>query len=187
MNKKHQTSTFKNMKHKLIFLLLTIALTACTVKQPVKKGAVIKIQNEFNSKEVSWFKNKGTGNIKGTAKFKSRNGELLYGEQFRIELMPYSLYTEERLSNIYPNKKSDYIYLEDGVPKFIPDPEAYHETIKTFCNKNGDFEFNNLPEGKYNVIAFMIRENQNVKTGGAMMQKITLSENQSKLIKMDNF
>ena len=82
------------MKHKLIFLLL-IVLIACTVKQPVKKGAVVKLQNDFNTDEVSWFKNKGTGNIKGTAKFKSRNGELLYGEQFKIELMPYSLYTDK--------------------------------------------------------------------------------------------
>lgn len=175
------------MKYKLIFILLTIVLAACTAKQPVKKGAVIKIQNVFNDKEVSWFKNKGTGNIKGTAKFKSRNGELLYGEQFSIELMPYSLYTEERLSNIYPNKNSGYIYLEDGVPKFIPDPEAYHETIKTYCDKNGDFEFNNLPKGKYYIIAFMIRENQSQKTGGAIMQKIMLSESRSKVIKMNNF
>jgi hypothetical protein len=187
LNKKSPNEHFQKMKHKLIFLLLTIVFIGCTAKQPLKKDAVIQVNNPFNDKEVSWFKNKGTGNIKGNAKFKSKNGELRYGEQFRVELMPYSLYAEERLGKIYANKNSDYIYLEDGIPKFTPDPEGYHETIKTFCNKNGDFEFNNLPEGKYYVIAFMIWENQTLKTGGAMMQKITLSESQSKVIKMVNY
>src|SRR6187431_1864356 len=157
------------MKHKLIFLLLTIAFIGCTTKQPIKKVAVIQINNSFNDKEVSWFKDKGTGSIKGNAKFKSKNGELQYGEQFRVELMPYCLYTEERLKNIYANKNLGYIYLEDGIPRFTPDPEGYHETIKTYCNKNGDFEFDNLPSGKYYVIAFMIWENKDVKTGGGIM------------------
>lgn len=175
------------MKHKLALLLFTILLTSCTIKQPSRKNSVITIQNNFDDKAVSWFKTKGTGNIIGTAKFKSKNGELRFGEEFRIELMPYCLYTEERLGNIYKNKKLGYVYLEDGVPKFIPDPEGYHETIKTFCDKEGKFQFNNLPAGKYYVIAFMIWENKDVKTGGGLMQKIELSQGESKGVEMRNF
>ena len=175
------------MKYKLILLLVTVLLSSCAVKQPEKEENIVTIKNSFDEKAISWFKNKGNGNIKGIAKFKSKTGELRFGEGFGIELMPFSLYTEERLGKIYKNKKSGFVYVEDGVPKFIPDPEGYHDTIKTSCDKEGNFEFNNLPPGKYYVIAFMIWENQNVKTGGALMKKIVLSESDSKVIKMDNF
>lgn len=175
------------MKYTLRLLLLVILLTNCATKQPVKKDAVIQIHNKFDENEVSWFKNKGAGSIKGNAKFKNKSGELRFGEEFRIELMPYSIYTEERLGKIYDNKKSGFVYLEDGIPKFIPDPEGYHETIKTFCNKQGDFEFNNLPPGKYYIIAFMFWEKQNIKTGGGLMKKIVLSESESAVIEMKNF
>jgi hypothetical protein len=176
------------MKHKLTFLLLiAILVSNCTAKKTEKTGQIITIQNNFDDQAVSWFKNTGTGSIKGIAKFKSKNGELRFGEEFRVELMPYSLYTEERLGKIYKTKKSGFIYLEDGIPKFTPDPAGYHETIKTFCDKEGKFEFKNLPPGKYYVIAFMLWENQNVKTGGGLMQKIVLSEGESEAIKMMNF
>jgi hypothetical protein len=112
---------------------------------------------------------------------------LRFGEEFRIELMPYSLHTEERLSNIYHNKESDFIYIENGVPKFFPDPESYHDTKKTMCNKNGEFEFDDLPKGEYYVIAFMLWKKENLNTGGALMRRIVLSENEQKAIDMRNY
>ncbi|RUT72112.1 hypothetical protein D0817_00370 [Flavobacterium cupreum] len=175
------------MKYKLTLFLVLLLASSCAVKKPKKKEDVITIQNSFDDKAVSWFTNTGTGTIKGLAKFKSKNGELRFGPEFRVELMPYSLYTEERLKKIYQNKKSGFIYLEDGVPKFTPDPEGYHKTIKTFCDKEGNFEFKNLPPGDYYIVAFMIWENQNVKTGGGLMQKVVLSDGESESVKMINF
>jgi Ca2+/Na+ antiporter len=175
------------MKYIFVLFLIAILSSGCSVKQPEKKENIITLKNNFDKNEVKWFKSKGNGNIKGNAKFKSKNGELRFGEGFGIELLPFSLYTEERLGKIYKNKKSGFVYVEDGVSKFIPNPEGYHDTIKTSCDKEGNFEFNNLPSGNYYVIAFMIWENQNVKTGGALMKKIVLSKSESKVIKMDNF
>lgn len=175
------------MKYKLTLLLLTLLVSSCAVKKTEKKEEIITIKNNFDDKAVSWFTNTGTGTIKGIAKFKSKSGELRFGAEFRVELMPYCLYTRERLENIYKNKKSGFIYLENGVPKFTPDPEGYHKTIKTFCDKEGNFEFKNLPAGGYYIVAFMIWENQNVKTGGGLMKKVILSEGESQSIKMMNF
>lgn len=175
------------MKYKLILFLLALLISSCTVKKAEKKEEIITLQNSFDDKAVSWFTNTGTATIKGIAKFKSKNGELRFGEEFRVELMPYCLYSRERLQKIYQNKKSGFIYLENGVPKFTPDPEGYHKTIKTFCDKEGKFEFNNLPAGKYYIVAFMIWENQTVKTGGGLMKKVVLSEGESESIKMLNF
>jgi hypothetical protein len=173
------------MKYKLPLLIIGFLLISCSNKQKKSDNTPIKIVNKFNNKDVKWFKIKGNGTIKGIAKFKSKNGNLRFGKDFRIELMPNCLYTEERLNKIYNNKDSGYVYVEDGIPKFTPDPEGYHDTKKTMSNEKGEFEFNNLPLGDYYVIAFMLWD----KTGGGIMRRVTLSEidNDSKIIEMVNF
>lgn len=60
---------------------------------------------------------------------------MCFGEEFRIELMFYFIYIEECLGKIYDNKKLGFVYLEDGIFKFIFDFEGYYEMIKIFCNK----------------------------------------------------
>ena len=170
------------VKNKVLLIVIGFLLCHCTgIKKDIDKPIVIV--NLFDANEVNWFKSKGTGSIKGIAKFKSKDGELRYGEEFRIELMPKCLYTEERLSKIYPSKNSGFIYVEDGIPTFTPDPKEYHDTLKTMCNKDGEFEFQQLPEGEYYVIAFMLWGN----TGGGIMQHLVLSEGETKVIEMTNF
>ncbi|ELR73629.1 hypothetical protein C900_02714 [Fulvivirga imtechensis AK7] len=156
------------------------------------RNTPVPVMSDFNSDEVGWFKNSGNSVIKGSAKFKSKTGEIRFGKEFRIELMPVAAYTEERLNKIYGSKNTGYVYLEDGVPKFIPDPAGYHETIKTMCDENGEFEFTNLPKGEYYVIAFMIWDSETSeettrKTGGGMMQRLALTDGESKVIEMSNF
>jgi len=158
-------------------------LLSCSVKKAVQTDNPIKIENSFDDEVLKWFKSKGTGTIKGVAKFKSKSGELRYGKDFRIELMPYCEYSEERLGHIYKKKKAGFIHVEDGVPKFTPDPEAYHETIKVMCNEQGEFEYKELPEGKYYLIAFMLWDN----TGGGIMRRLKLSEGEAKFVEMVNF
>lgn len=150
----------------------------------------IPVLSEFDS--VGWFESKGKGTIKGNAKFKSKSGEVRFGGTFGIELMPTSAYTVERLTKIYNNSESGFVHVLDGVPRFIPDPLGYHKTRKTTCDENGDFEFNNLPDGTYYVIAFMIwdvesPESNIKKDGGGVMKRITLGENESLTIEMSNF
>lgn len=172
------------MKYNLLFVLIIgFLFFGCSHTQKNKKDTPIRMVNKFNSEEVKWFKTKGNGSIKGIAKFKSKNGDLRFGEEFRVELMPGCLYTEERLNKIYKSKNSGYVFIEDGIPQFTPDPEEYHETKKTMCNHKGEFEFNNLPAGEYYIIAFMLWN----KTGGGIMQHVVLSQNESKIIEMINF
>ncbi|WP_124980470.1 hypothetical protein [Nonlabens xiamenensis] len=165
----------------ILFFILAV-LFSCSDKK-TKKEIVIDIKNEFKDEDVKWFKNDGTSSIRGIAKFKSINGDIRFGKEFRIELNPYSAYTKERLNHIYKNDDSGYVNIESGIPKFNPDPEGYHQTRKVMCDENGEFEFKNLPEGDYYVIAFMLWD----KTGGGIMRHITLSNDQTKIIEMTNF
>ncbi|WP_299241676.1 hypothetical protein [uncultured Aquimarina sp.] len=168
------------MRYTLFFL--AVIFCSCTDKT-TKNETTITIQNEFNEDDVSWFRNTGASTIKGIAKFKSKSGDIRFGKDFRIELNPYSAYTKERLNHIYKNDDSGYVYIENGIPKFIPDPEGYHKTRKIMCNEKGEFEFNDLPAGDYYVIAFMLWD----ETGGGIMQHIKLSDNETKVIEMINF
>jgi len=171
------------MKFKFSLILIGALLFSCSIKKMPQTDGPIKIEQPFNVEAVNWFTTKGQGTIKGIAKFKSKSGELRYGKDFRIELMPYCLYSEERLGHIYRKKKSGFVHVEDGIPKFTPDPEGYHETIKVMCNEAGEFEFSELPAGEYYIIAFMLWDN----TGGGIMRRLTLSEGEEKSVEMMNF
>lgn len=148
----------------------------------------VPVQSDFDEEEIAWFKQKGSGSISGLAKFKSREGEVRFGDQFVVELMPVGSYTVERLGRIYGNPDSGSVYLQDGIPRFIPDPEAYHTTIKTVCDAEGRFEFTNLPKGEYYAIAFMIwDEEEKGKLGGGIMRRVNLAEGVSETLEMVNF
>lgn len=151
----------------------------------------IPVLSDFDVNTDEWLENSGNGTIKGTAKFKSQSGEIRFGDSFGIELMPTSPYTEERLSKIYGNEESGHVSLSDGIFRFIPDPSGYHATRKTTCDKNGAFEFKNLPSGTYYIVAFMIWEDDSNsaggKLGGGIMQRIELGQNEKQTIDMSNF
>ena len=151
----------------------------------------VPVSNEFEVDAEQWLLSSGDGNISGVAKFKSKKGAIHFGNSFNIELMPSTPYTEERLTKIYGNQNSGSIYMADGVPRFIPDPHAYHMTRKTTCDAQGAFEFKDLAKGSYYIVAFMIWEEETegamVKKGGGIMQRIELKEGEKTHIKMNNF
>lgn len=171
------------MKSLLLSFTIIFLCFSCSSVKKTDSNTPIQITSQFDNNEVRWFKTKGNGTIKGIAKFKSKKGEIRFGKTFRIELMPSCSYTKERLQHIYNSKKSGYVYVEDGIPKFIPDPDGYHDTIKTMCNDKGEFEFNNLPSGNYYIIAFMLWDS----TGGGIMQHVSLSKGELKSVEMLNF
>jgi hypothetical protein len=66
-------SVIQQIKYKLILITSLLLIVGCAVKEINKKDTTITIKKVFDDKEVSWFKNKGNGHIKGIAKFKSKN------------------------------------------------------------------------------------------------------------------
>lgn len=156
------------------------------------KNTPIPIVNNFEEDEITWFSKKGSGIIKGVAKFKSTNEEIRYGSDFWVELMPFTPYTQERLKHIYQNGESGFVNVKDGLIRAIPDPEGYHKTIKVMCDENGEFELDNLPGGDYYVIAFMLwdertAEGDLIKDGGGIMKRILLGEGEKQTIELVNF
>lgn len=150
----------------------------------------IPMENDWDSEKVAWYFEKGKGTIKGVAKLKTKEGKILLGSDYTIELLPKSPYTEERLSTIYQSSMGGVVYLKDGVPKFVPDPKEYHNNKATKCNEKGEFEFTNLPKGEYYVIAFMMKDGDDIyrtPVGAGIMQYVALTNVEEQSVELNNF
>lgn len=168
-----------NMKKKslnvLSFTFLLLSPFACS-QEP------IQLKTPFNLDEVKWVKKVGNSSIHGKASLKLKNNETKGCAGFGVELLPVAKYSSERILNIYGNNDQGKILIEGTIPKFTPDPKEYHDmVIKTKCNSNNEFTFNNISAGEYYVIGFIIWDiNENdkaVKTGGAVMKKVKVAPN----------
>lgn len=142
----------------------------------------IQLKNTFNLDEVKWVKTVGNSSIHGKAFLKLKNNESKGCADFSVELLPIAKYSNERILKTYGNNDHGQILIEDNPPKFTPDAKEYHDmVIKTKCNANNEFSFNNISDGEYYVIGFIIWDkNENgtaAKTGGAVMNKVKVSPN----------
>ena len=140
----------------------------------------IQLENTFNIDDVKWVKTVGNSSIHGKAFLNLKNNETKGCAGFGVELLPVAKYSSERILNIYGNNDQGKIIIEGTIPTFTPDPKEYHDmVIKTKCNSNNEFTFNNISAGEYYVIGFIIWDkNENgtaVKTGGAVMKKIKVA------------
>ncbi len=167
------------MKKKLLYLLL---FTFLLLSPFAFSQEPIQLENVFNLEEVKWVKTVGNSSIHGKAFIKLKNNETKGCAGFGVELLPVAKYSNERIFKIYGNNDHGQILIEDKIPKFTPDAKGYHDmVIKTKCNANNEFTFNNISFGEYYVIGFIIWDiNENgkaVKTGGAVMKKVKVASN----------
>jgi hypothetical protein len=169
------------MKKKSLYF---IAFTSLLLTPFAFSQEPIQLENAFNLDEVKWVKTAGNSAIHGKAFLTLKNNESKGCAGFGVELLPVAKYSSERILNIYGNNDQGKILIEGTIPKFTPDPKGYHDmVIKTKCNSNNEFAFNNISSGEYYVIGFIIWDiNENdkaVKTGGAVMKKVKIAPNSS--------
>lgn len=167
------------MKKKSLYLL---SFTFLLLSPFAFSQEPIQLENAFNLDEVKWVKAVGNSSIHGKAFIKLKNNESKGCAGFGVELLPVAKYSNERILKTYGNNDQGQILIEDNPPKFTPDAKEYHDmVIKTKCNANNEFTFNNISHGQYYVIGFIIWDkNENgkaVKAGGAVMKKVKVAPN----------
>jgi hypothetical protein len=139
--------------------------------------STIQLDSTFSVDEVSWVREPGDATVSGKAFLKLRDGTQRSCAGFAMELLPVATYSSERIIRTYGNNRAGQVLLEDNPPKFTPDAPGYHEyLLKSSCNAQGEFTFQNVPPGDYFVMAFIIWDvagaNPPAKTGGAVMKRI---------------
>ncbi len=177
MNENSLTQRNTNMQKKL---LNRLCFTVLLISPLAFAQEPIQVKSPFNLDEVKWVKTAGTSSIHGKASLQLKNNETKGCAGFGVELLPVANYSNERIKNIYGNNDQGKILIEGSIPKFTPDPKEYHDmVIKTTCNSNNEFTFNNISAGEYYVIGFIIwdvtEKGKSVKTGGAVMKKMKVA------------
>lgn len=134
-----------------------------------------ELQNEFNVKPAAKALEKGRNTIKGEAFMRKNNGDIVTCAGLEALLVPETAYSQERMSVIYGNTEKGY-NSETRCIKFIPDNCQYYATQgKSVCSSTGHFEFKNVKDGTYFVVALVPWEDsEKTKRGGAFMEKVSV-------------
>lgn len=126
---------FKRTATLIILFSLMITTLSC-IKQKYS------IKTQFNSQKWTYYNEIGTGVLSGQAFLKTRSGDVKTCAGEKVLLMPYNDYTKE----IYIAKKSKKY---EGFNN--TDPRLRKYIRMTICDAEGDFEFNEIPEGSWIV------------------------------------
>lgn len=124
---------------KTLCILMTTALLAGCAAQQIQKRTVA-----FHAAEFAPFQGSGTATIKGQAFLKTRAGDIKLGAGNTVYLMPATPYTDEWFQKSVVGNA----LLEQPV-----NLDRYQR--KTVADAGGNFEFADLPPGKYYVTCFI--------------------------------
>lgn len=123
------------MKIHRLFPLVSIFLVACVVATPQP------IRAPFVEREFAPYRGKGTSAIAGQAFLKTRGGEVKFGAGNEVVLVPVTGYTQEMTRMM----KAHIPVTHERDPRYA----AYRRTTR--ADGNGNFEFKDIPAGRYYV------------------------------------
>jgi hypothetical protein len=158
-------------------LALLAGLLACSAAPCAEP---VKVDSAFDAQELRFVLEPGEASVSGRAVLELADRSLKDCAGFNVELLPVTAYSSERILKTYGNVQRGQILLEQNPPKFVPDFKEYHELLlKSACDAQGVFRFENVPAGDYFVMAFLIWEEKAGgtvrKTGGALMQRLSVA------------
>lgn len=156
----------------VLYLAIAFFAGACAPQQQT-----IYLTSKFNPDEAEFILNEGDGTILGQAFLRQRGGGVVTCAGSNVLLIPRTKYAEERMRALYGTTDGGVNY--GANPKFIPDSFDYSELTRTAqCDAQGNFEFSNVPSGRFFVATYVVWEVANVPQGGAVMKPVELQPGQ---------
>lgn len=165
------------MKKTLAALALAASLGACATAKP------IALTTPYDRSDFAWAEARGTNSIRGSAVLRTVGGEVRSCGGYEANLIPDTPYSRERMSHLYGSTERGFQQVPNILTPqitFEQDPADYQSVGRTSaCDAQGEFEFNDLPDGPYFVVVPII---WSVPTGyvtemqgGRLMKRIELS------------
>ncbi len=150
----------------IVSLLALLMFTSCVQQKSYT------IKTPFRPEDWKLASETGNCRLEGQAILKTKDGDVKTCAGEEVILMPYNSYTEE-LYNV--GKQGGF----SGASNFEPSIKNYLKV--TTCDIDGDFEFDNLPNGKwllYTQVVWQIpgRDGTSVQ-GGDMIKIVQTIEN----------
>jgi len=119
---------------KLLILFICLVISGCVTSAPRPHLVA------FDEVDFLPYAGTGTGKIIGQAFLKTRGGDVKYGAGNEVMLVPNTPYTSEIIDAMV-----------DNVLMEVPDRRYRKYRRTTRADGQGNFEFNNLPDGEYLV------------------------------------
>jgi hypothetical protein len=167
------------------FISLLIALIGCGQSS----SGALKMKSVFDEKEAEFILQSGTATILGQAYIERENGHLWTAAgHYPNKLIPVTPYTQERMIAIFKNDEEGFLQFEKE-KRYIAGSDDEEKLkkyiIKSSVDREGNFEFNNVPAGSYYVLSYVRHGmGQALLHGGDLMKKVTVAENEIKKIQL---
>lgn len=138
------------MRRVMSIAALSVVVSACAAYPPRV------LSNEYRAQDVAWFTSRGDNTLVGEALVRTRTGEVRTCAGLMVKLVPDSAHATERLGHFFTQgDRGSYSALDlAGVENFEnADPQFYDQARTAVCDSNGQFRFEDLPDGSYWIIA----------------------------------
>jgi len=159
---------------KAIFALLVSGfwLAACAPQQPT-----IHLSSKFDPSEAEFILTDGTATITGQAFLRQSGGGVVTCAGSIVDLFPRTRYADERIRHLYGSTLGGVNYGSD--PTFVPESSAYIKLTRTAqCDAEGDFEFSNVPAGKFYVQTDVVWVVARAQQGGPILKPVDVARGQ---------
>lgn len=140
----------------------------------------ITTKNEFSAKEASYVLKKGNNTISGNAFMRQGGGGVVTCAGSDVTLLPITAYSKERIDTLYGDENFSSAYNLQYI-RFVPEaPKEFREySKKTVCNSSGDFEFKNVPNGKYYIQTNVVWNAGYSLQGGGLLATVDVKNGES--------
>ncbi|OYQ76059.1 hypothetical protein [Wohlfahrtiimonas chitiniclastica] len=153
---------------KILITIMPLLLTGCVTTETVE------LSNEFNAKDAAFIYKSGKNTIKGNAFLRQNSGNVVTCAGNDVMLIPVTAYSQERMGHIYKLEDVGFLPIYNSKITFNNDSNDYKSMIKNVkCNSDGQFEFNNVANGNYYVVAYVIWKAGSYQ-GGSLMKKVSV-------------
>tara|TARA_Y100000768_G_scaffold360450_1_gene317704 strand:- start:157 stop:687 length:531 start_codon:yes stop_codon:yes gene_type:complete len=164
--------------NKIFLIISVVILSGCA-----SSGYVMK--NSFSVDELDWFIAGGTTTVEGSAFLRQRGGGIVTCAGNEVNLVPVTKYSTERMTFLYEN--TEFGILQTGLPAILrgklfkggETAGAYLKyLLKTTCDVDGKFQFQNVPQGSYYLITkveWNTGRNMFENEGGMIMKRVLVN------------
>ena len=148
------------------------ALAACQT--------TLETHEPFDPNEGAYIHNEGIGVIEGQAFMRQAGGAVVTCAGEAVHLAPVTVYSMERIGELYGNTFSGSADFDRKLPE--PVPGYWAQTRQTTCDAEGDFKFVDVPDGEFFVLSsvrwsgvlWISGNSYNMPEGGSLFHRVRL-------------
>ncbi len=160
-----------NHLHKAV-IAVVFAIAACAPQQQT-----IHLSNKFDPAEAKFILTDGTATITGQAFLRQSGGGVVTCAGSTVYLFPRTKYADERIRHLYGSTLGGVNYAVNIT--FVPESSAYIKLTRTAqCDAEGDFEFSNVPAGKFYVQTDVVWVVARAQQGGPILKPVDVARGQ---------